>query len=156
MRIYEELFIVRPDATDEEVDPLIEQLKGVITKAGGSLDKTEKWGVRRLAYRVLKHEEGQYILLEFKAGAEVVKEVERRLRVADLVLKFLTVRIDEKLKRIEKRRKAREKRAARKPAPAPMPVAVASPLLPQEAPAPIPGAPGANAPGAPTPEKASE
>ena len=144
MRIYEELFIVRPDATDEEVDPLIEQLKNVITRAGGSLDKTEKWGVRKLAYRVAKHEEGQYILLEFKAGAEVVKEIERRLRVADLVLKFLTVRIDEKLKRLEKRRKAREKRAARKPPPPPTPAAVASPLMPAEAPAPVPGAPAAS------------
>jgi small subunit ribosomal protein S6 len=151
MRIYEELFIVRPDATDEEVDPLIEQLKNVITRDGGSLDKTEKWGVRKLAYRVMKHEEGQFILLEFKAGAEVVKEIQRRLRVADLVMKFLTVRIDEKMKRIEKRRKAREKRAARKPAPPPMPAAVASPLLPQEAPAPIPGAPAASNPAASNP-----
>jgi len=149
MRIYEELFIVRPDATDEEVDPIIEQLKGVITQSGGSLDKTEKWGVRKLAYRVMKHEEGQYILLEFKAGAEVVKEIERRLRVADVVLKFLTVRIDEKLKRIEKRRKAREKRAARKPVLPPMPAVVASPLLPQETPVPTPGAPAASNPGAP-------
>ena len=144
MRIYEELFIVRPDATDEEVDPLIEQLKSVITNAGGTVDKTEKWGIRKLAYRVMKLSEGQYILLQFSAGAEVVHELERRLRVADLVIKFLTVRIDEKMKRIEKRRKAREKRAARKPAPPPMPAAVASPLLPNESPAPIPGAPGAS------------
>ena len=149
MRIYEELFIVRPDATDEEVDPLIEQLKNVITHSGGTLDKTEKWGVRKLAYRVLKFNEAQYILLQFSAKPETVKEVERRLRVADLVLKHLTVRIDEKLKRIEKRRKAREKRAARKPAPPPMPAAVASPLLPHEPAAPIPGAPGAPAPAPP-------
>lgn len=142
MRIYEELFIVRPDATDEEVDPLIEQLQNVITQAGGSLEKTEKWGVRRLAYRVMKFEEGQYILLQFNASPGAVKELERRLRVTDLVIKFLTVRIDEKMKRIEKRRKAREKRAARKPAPPPMPAAVASPLAPHDAPAPIPGAPG--------------
>ncbi len=146
MRIYEELFIVRPDATDEEVDPLVEQLKGVITHAGGTLDKTEKWGVRKLAYRVLKYNEGQYILLQFTAGPEAVKEVERRLRVADLVMKFLTVRIDEKLKRIEKRKKAREKRAARKP-PAPSPAMVTtSPLLPHEPAAPVPGAPGASRP----------
>jgi small subunit ribosomal protein S6 len=153
MRIYEELFIVRPDATDEEVDPLVDQLKGVITQAGGTLDKTEKWGVRKLAYRVVKYNEGQYILLQFSAKPETVKEIERRLRVADLVLKFLTVRIDEKLKRIEKRKKAREKRAARKP-PAPAPaVAVASPLLPQEPATPVPGAPGASrpAPAAPPP-----
>jgi small subunit ribosomal protein S6 len=142
MRIYEELFIVRPDATDEELDPLIEQLQSVITKSGGSLEKTEKWGIRKLAYRVLKYDEGHFVLLQFNAKPETVKEIERRLRVADLVMKFLTVRIDEKLKRIEKRRKAREKRAARKPAPPPMPAAVASPLLPHEAPSPIPGAPG--------------
>lgn len=145
MRIYEELFIVRPDATDEEVDPVIDQLKNVITQAGGTVDKTEKWGVRRLAYRVMKYNEGQYVLLQFTAKTEAVKEIERRLRVADLVLKFLTVRIDEKLKRIEKRRKAREKRAARKPAPAPQAPVLASPALPHEPPAPMPGTPGAPA-----------
>jgi small subunit ribosomal protein S6 len=148
MRIYEELFIVRPDATDEEVDPLVEQLKNVIVHAGGTLDKTEKWGVRKLAYRLLKHTEGQYILLQFTAQSDTVREVERRLRVADLVLKFLTVRIDEKLKRIEKRKKAREKRAARKPPPMASPSASVSPAMPSEPAAPIPGAPGA--PEAPT------
>jgi small subunit ribosomal protein S6 len=151
MRIYEELFIVRPDATEEELDPLIEQLKNVIAQAGGTLDKIEKWGIRKLAYRVLKFTEGQYILLQFSAKPETVKEVERRLRVTDLVLKHLTVRIDEKLKRIDKRRKAREKRAARKPAAPPMPAAVASPLLPHEPAAPIPGAPGAPVPATPPP-----
>lgn len=148
MRIYEELFIVRPDATEEEVDPLVEQLKGVVTHAGGSIEKAEKWGVRKLAYRVTKYNEGQYILLQFSTNPEVVKEVERRLRVSDLVLKYLTVRIDEKLKRIEKRRKAREKRAARKPVAPPQAPAVASPLLPQEPSAPVPGAPQ-NAPAHP-------
>ena len=97
----------------------------------------------------MKHSEGLYILLQFNANPETVKEVERRLRVSDLVFKFLTVRIDEKLKWLEKRKKARDKRAARKPAPPPMPAMVASPLLPQESPAPIPGAPGASAPETP-------
>jgi len=143
MRIYEELFIVRPDATDEEVDPLIEQLRNVITHTGGTLDKSEKWGVRKLAYRLVKYDEGQYILLQFSAKPETVREIERRLRVADMVLKFLTVRVDEKLKRIEKRRKAREKRAARKPPAPPSIPAVASPALPQEPPPPVPGAPAA-------------
>ncbi len=152
MRIYEELFIVRPDATDEEVDPLIEQLKGVVTHAGGSIDKTEKWGVRKLAYRVAKYNEGQYVLLQFSANPEIVKEIERRLRVADLVLKYLTVRIDEKLKRIDKRRKAREKRAARKPVTPPQAPAVASPLLPQEPSVPTPGAPAPAHPAEPAVE----
>ena len=88
MRIYEELFIVRPDATEEEVDPLIEQLKHVITSAGGTIEKAEKWGMRKLAYRVAKHNEGQYILIVFNAKADTVKELERRLRVSDMVIKF--------------------------------------------------------------------
>ena len=113
MRIYEELFIVPHHATDEEVDPVIEQLKTVITNGGGTIDKTEKWGVRKLAYRVMKQSEGQYILLQFTAQPETVREIERRLRVADLVMKFITVRIDEKMKRIDKRKIQREKRAAR-------------------------------------------
>ena len=151
MRIYEELFIVRPDATEEELDPLIEQLKNVIVHTGGTLDKTDKWGMRKLAYRVMKQTEGQYILLQFTAGAESVKEIERRLRVSDLVMKFITVRLDERMKRIEKRRKAREIRAARKP-PAPSPVpAMAAPSLPGEPASPLPGAPGAPAPAAPAP-----
>jgi small subunit ribosomal protein S6 len=154
MRIYEELFIVRPDATDEEVDPVIEQVRSVIANAGGTVDKTEKWGVRKLAYRVKKQSEGQYILLQFSAQPETVKEIERRLRVADLVIKYITVRIDEKMKRIDKRKKQREKRAARKPpAPAATPSA-ATPLFPSEPSAPTPGAPGAPAPAAPAPAAA--
>jgi len=139
MRIYEELFIVRPDATDEEIDPFIEQMKTIVTSAGGTVDKTEKWGVRKLAYRVGKREEGYYILLQVTSDPDAVKEVERRMRVSDLVMKSITVRIDERLKKIEKRRKEREKRAKRRPAPM-----VASPARPAAAPAPAaPAAPAA-------------
>jgi small subunit ribosomal protein S6 len=148
MRIYEELFIVRPDATEEEVDPLIEQLKNVITNAGGTIEKAEKWGTRKLAYRVSKYNEGQYILIVFNAKADTVKELERRLRVSDMVMKFLTVRIDEKLKRIEKRKKARDKRAARKPLPPP-PQAAHPPFVPGEPHAAV--VPGAPAPAMPAP-----
>jgi small subunit ribosomal protein S6 len=121
MRIYEELFIVKPDAPEEEVDQFIEQMKGVITTAGGTVDKTEKWGKRKLAYRVEKFREGYYVLFQFSASPDAVKEFERRLRVADLVIKFLTVRIDQTLKRLEKRKKDREKRAHRKATAAPAP-----------------------------------
>jgi len=146
MRTYEELFIVRPNITDEELDPLVEQLRQTITTRGGTVDKADKWGIRKLAYRLEKNTEGYYVLLQFAAVPETVKEVERRLRVSDLVLKFLTVRIDEKLKKIEKRKKRREKRAARKPAPQPS----AAPAMPSfgEPPAAVPGAP---APGHPAP-----
>jgi len=131
MRIYEELFIVKPDTADEDVDQVIEQVRQVITGGGGSIDKLDKWGVRRLAYRVTKYDEGIYILVQFTSSPEVVRELERRLRVMDAVLKFLTVRIDEKLKRIEKRKKRREKRAARRPVPvSPAPQAPAAPEMP--------------------------
>src|SRR5579885_1448732 len=113
MRIYEELFIAKPDAPDEEVDQFIEQLQSQLTSAGATVDKVEKWGRRRLAYKVDKYREGNYVLIQFSASPDVVKELERRLRVSDIVIKFLTVRIDETLKRLEKRKKLREKRAAR-------------------------------------------
>ena len=150
MRIYEELFILRPDAPEEEIDQLIEQLTTYIAGSGGNVDKSEKWGVRRLAYRVQKRTEGFYVLLQFTAQPDTVRELERRLRVTDSVVKFLTVRVDEKMKKVEKRKKAREKRAARKPA-----APVAAPSLPSAehvmagAAEPAGPRPGAPMPGAP-------
>jgi small subunit ribosomal protein S6 len=145
MRIYEELFIVKPDAPDEEVDQFVEQLRTQLTSAGATVDKVEKWGKRRLAYRVDKYREGTYVLFQFSSGPEVVKELERRLRVSDSVLKFLTVRIDETIKRIEKRKKERDKRAAKRSsqapaAPAPAQPAFAQPVTEGAAPA-MPGLP---------------
>ena len=132
MRIYEELFIAKPDAPDEEVDAFIEQMKTTVANAGGTVDKVDR-------YR-----EGAYVLMQFTAGPDTVKEFERRLRVSDLVIKFLTVRIDETLKRLEKRKKERDKRAHRKstaqPA-APQP-SVAQQMMGESAPAPaMPGLP---------------
>ena len=121
MRIYEELFIVKPDAPEEEIDGFVEQLRGQLTTAGATVDKVEKWGKRRLAYKVDKYREGAYVLFQFSSGPETVKEFERRLRVSDLVIKFITVRIDETLKRLDKRKKEREKRAHRKATAAPAP-----------------------------------
>lgn len=146
MRTYELLFIVNTAATDADVDGLLEQLNGIITESGGNIDKTDKWGVRKLAYRVHRQTEGAYILLAFSCGPQAVRELERRLRVADLVLKYITVRMDERMKRVAKRQKRREKRLARKPQ-------LSAPLLPSSspgAPNPSPG-PAAPAPGAPAP-----
>ena len=129
MRVYEELFILKPDTVEEEVDGFVEQIQHVITNGKGTVDKTDKWGVRKLAYRVQKYNEGLYVLIQFSSTPDLVKEVERRMRVADQVIKFITVRIDEKQKKIEKRKKARDKRAARRPAPPPM----AAPAIPAAA-----------------------
>lgn len=152
LRLYEELFIVKPDSTEELVDPLVEQLKQLIEKEGGKVELAEKWGVRKLAYKLGKFNEGYYILLKFEASGSLIKEVERRLRVNDLVIKYLTVRLDEEMKWVEKRKKRREKRLARKPqvaAPAPgagaaapgAPAAPAAPVIPAEPAAPAPGKP---------------
>ncbi len=144
LRLYEELFIVKPDATDEQIDPLVEQLTQLIANDGGNVQLTEKWGTRKLAYQVGRYLEGYYILLKFEANGITIKEIERRLRVNDLVIKYLTVRLDEEMKWVDKRRKKREARAARKPqivapaAPAPIP---ASPALPAEPAIPAPGKP---------------
>ena len=85
-RIYEELFIVKPDVADEEADQYVEQLRTQLTAAGATVDKVEKWGKRKLAYRVDKYREGNYVLFQFTGDASVVKELERRLRVSDVVL----------------------------------------------------------------------
>jgi small subunit ribosomal protein S6 len=114
MRIYEALFIIKPDVAEEEADQRLEALKSHLTGMGATIDKLEKWGKRRLAYKVDKYREGSYVLIQFTAEPEAVKEFERRLRVSDIVMKFLTVRIDETLKRLEKRKKERDKRAARR------------------------------------------
>jgi small subunit ribosomal protein S6 len=144
MRIYENLFIVKPDATEEEIEHLVDQMSKSVTATGGTVDKVDKWGKRRLAYRIEKHREGSYILMQFSAEPATVKEFERRLRVQDSVIKFLTVRIDETLKRLDKRKKEREKRAHRRPQ-----AAVPQPSLAQQmlggaaegAAHPLPGAP---------------
>jgi small subunit ribosomal protein S6 len=147
MRVYEELFIVKPDAPEEEVESFIEQVKQVIVSGKGTVDKADKWGTRKLAYRIQKYNEGLYVLFQFTSSPELVKEVERRLRVTDMVIKFITVRIDEKQKKIDKRKKAREKRAARRPPPM-MAQPQAAPAMPAE-PAAIPGLPGHAAPATP-------
>jgi small subunit ribosomal protein S6 len=142
MRIYEELFIVKPDAPEEEVDAYIGQVKDLITNGKGTIEKADKWGTRKLAYKVQKYNEGIYVLIQFSSSPDLVKEVERRMRVTDLVIKFITVRIDEKIKKIEKRKKQREKRAGRRPPPQ-----AALPALPGTSAPAVPGAPGT--PGAP-------
>jgi small subunit ribosomal protein S6 len=147
MRIYEELFIVKPDAPEEEVDGFVEQLRNQLTTAGATVDKVEKWGKRRLAYKVDKYREGSYVLFQFTAGPETVKELERRLRVSDVVLKFLTVRIDETLKRLEKRKKQRDKRAAKRASQAPAAPAPGAPSMERQM---AEGSPAPAMPGRPT------
>jgi small subunit ribosomal protein S6 len=122
MRNYEIMFIVNPNTPEEEIDKINSQLEGIITSGGGTVEKIEKMGKRRLAYDVDKHREGYYVLFVIAANGDIVKECERRLRVMDAVIKYITVRTDEDARRFEKIKNFRQKRAARrgsgrKPAP---------------------------------------
>ena len=122
MRSYEIMFIVNPNATDEEIDKINSQLEGIITSGGGKVEKIEKMGKRRLAYEVDRHREGFYVLFVIAGNGDIIKECERRLRVMDAVIKYITVRTDEETRRFEKIKAFRQKRAARrgsgrKPAP---------------------------------------
>ena len=122
MRSYEIMFIVNPNTPEEEIDKINSQLEGIITSGGGTVEKIEKMGKRRLAYDVDKHREGYYVLFVIAANGDIVKECERRLRVMDAVIKYITVRTDEDARRFEKIKNFRQKRAARrgsgrKPAP---------------------------------------
>jgi small subunit ribosomal protein S6 len=114
MRIYEIVFIVRPDVTEEDVDKLIAQMEGAVAGAGGKLEKVEKLGRRRLAYRVQKQREGIYVLFRLQGSGDTVKEFERRLKVIDMVIKYLTVRVDEDLERAEKFKALRTKQESKK------------------------------------------
>lgn len=116
-RTYELMFIVRPDMAEEDQDKLISTLETAVTTSGGQVKSVEKMGKRRLAYTVRRFHDGLYMLLTVEGGGGLIHELERRLRVTEPVIKFLTVRIDEEQKRLDKIKKLRE--ARRKPAPAP-------------------------------------
>jgi small subunit ribosomal protein S6 len=121
-RTYELMFIVRPDMPEEEQDKLISTLESAVTSSGGAMQKVERMGKRRLAYMVRRFHDGIYILLTVEGSGGLVHELERRLRVTEPVIKFITVRIDEEQKRLDKIKNIREERrkaaaAARAPAP---------------------------------------
>ena len=101
-RLYEVMFIVRPDVADEEVDKLVTGFTTTITSGGGVVKSVEKMGRRKLAYMVRKFNDGNYVLLTIEANGAGVLELERRLRVTEQVIKFITVRMDEEEKRLAK------------------------------------------------------
>src|ERR1700691_2790797 len=139
-RVYEVMFIVRPDAAEEDVDKLIAGFSTTVTGGGGVVKTVEKMGRRKLSYMVRKFNDGNYVLLTVEATGPVVLELERRLRVTEQVIKFITVRVDEEEKRLAKvkaargvRRKPAESASATPATPAP----VAAEAAPAEPAAPV-------------------
>ncbi|HMF53961.1 MAG TPA: 30S ribosomal protein S6, partial [Edaphobacter sp.] len=99
-RTYEIMFIVRPDVEEADLDKLIEGFSANVTNGGGEIKTVEKMGRRRLAYTVRKFNDGFYVLLTIAAAGSLIAEIERRLRVSEQVIKFITVRMDEEEKRL--------------------------------------------------------
>ncbi len=112
-RTYEVMFIVRPDVEEADLDKLIEGFQKNVTDGGGEVKSVEKMGRRRLAYTVRKFNDGFYILLTVSAAGSLITEIERRLRVSEQVIKFITVRMDEEEKRLAKIKAIRDTKVKR-------------------------------------------
>ena len=141
-RTYEIMFIVRPDVEEAALDKLIEGFSGNITSGGGEVKTVEKMGRRRLAYTVRKFNDGLYVLLNVAAPGSLIAEIERRLRVSEPVIKFITVRMDEEEKRLAKVKALRDSKVKRSAQPvvqqqAPQPAAVAVSAAAEEPEAPV-------------------
>jgi small subunit ribosomal protein S6 len=108
VRQYELVYIMSPEATEQEVTDLHTQIESIVTRYQGELQKTENWGRRKLAFRIGKHREGTYVLEVFTGTGELTKELDRRLKVLDSVIRHLIVRVDEELRLAERTRARRE------------------------------------------------
>ena len=115
MRTYEVMFIAAPNTADDDLRKLTTQLETVVADQGGKIIKTDNWGRRKLAYHIGKFDEGIYTLLNIEGSGQEIAELERRLRVSDLVLRHISVRTDEDLRRAEKMRARRKTPAVPKP-----------------------------------------
>ena len=114
-RSYEIVFIINPDAEDAEVMRLTEAAQKIITDQGGTIVKTEMMGKRRLAYEINHQRDGVYVLLEVEGSGREIAEFERRMRVNDRVLRYMTVRVDEYRRRAQKLKDRRARKAERRP-----------------------------------------
>jgi small subunit ribosomal protein S6 len=113
-RQYELVYIVSPEATDQEVTDLHTQIEQIVQRFNGTFDKTENWGRRKLAYEIGKHREGTYVVETITGSGELMKEIDRRLRVIDSVIRHLVVRVDEELQVAERTRSERQANSARR------------------------------------------
>lgn len=114
-RTYEIVFIVDPDAEDAEVMRLTEAAQKIITDQGGSIVKTEMMGRRQLAYEINHRRDGVYVLLEVEGSGAEIAELERRMRVNDRILRYMTIRVDEDRRRAQKLKDRRARKAERRP-----------------------------------------
>jgi small subunit ribosomal protein S6 len=113
-RQYELVYILPPDTTDEQAGELHQQIEGVVSKMNGVIEKTENWGRKRLAYEIARHKEGVYVLEVINGGGELMKELDRRLRVMEQVVRHMIVRVDEEKKVVDRTRTKRQSESERR------------------------------------------
>ena len=113
-RQYELIYIVASDATDQQITDLHTQVEEIVGRFSGKLDKTDNWGRRKLAYEIGPHKEGTYVLEVITGSGEMMKEIDRRLRVSDRVIRHLTVRVDEENRTIDRTRTLRKDESRRR------------------------------------------
>ena len=117
-RQYELVYILPPDSTEQQVAELHTQIEGAVSKMNGAIEKTENWGRRRLAYEIGHNKEGVYVLDVINGSGDLMKELDRRLKVIDLVIRHMVVRVDEEKKVVERtqtrRRTESERRRVRR------------------------------------------
>jgi small subunit ribosomal protein S6 len=107
-RKYELVYVVSPEATDEQVTALHDQVQATVARFNGEIEKTENWGRRKLAYEIDHHKEGTYVLEVINGGGELMKEIDRRLKVVDHVIRHMVVRVDEEQRVVERARTVRQ------------------------------------------------
>ena len=113
-RQYELVYIVPPETTEQQVTELHEQLEGIVSRLHGTIERTENWGRKRLAYDIGHHKEGVYVLEVINGSGELMKEMDRRLRVIDIVVRHMIVRVDEERKVVERTRTKRQTESERR------------------------------------------
>ena len=113
-RKYELVYVVSPDATDAQIADLHAQVEAIAQRLGGVIEKTDNWGRRRLAYEIGPHKEGTYVLELIEGGGELMKEIDRRFKVTDLIIRHLVVRVDEEYSVAERTRTRRQETQARR------------------------------------------
>jgi small subunit ribosomal protein S6 len=113
-RKYELVYVVSPEASDDQVTDLHNQVEAIVQRIGGAIEKTENWGRRRLAYEIGRHKEGTYVLEVINGTGELMKEIDRRIKVTDLIIRHLVVRVDEQQGVIERTKAARSATSQRR------------------------------------------
>jgi small subunit ribosomal protein S6 len=120
VRNYEVVFVAAPTLSSEELDDFINHAQTVVEGKNGKVVKIDNWGKKSLAYKIKRFREGYYVVLTIEGGGSAIAELERRFRVTDFILRYISVRIDEDLKRSEKIKAARQRKAQEQTPPAPV------------------------------------